>query len=86
MALRCDLITGAASQDVDDVAHAPALVEPDYRRENLLADGGGVVEALQLLEAPVARLAGVARIALTEVLDEYAMPAPRPGRIPLYLP
>ena len=82
---RGDLVGDAAAQHVDDVAHAPALADPDDRRQDLLGDCQRVGDTLQLLETPVAGVAGGALVSLAEVLHQHAVAAAGAGCVPLHV-
>ena len=82
---RGDLVGDTAAQDVDDMADAPALAGPDDRRQDFLGQRQRFVNPLQLLETPVAGVAGVALVLLPEVLHQHTMSATGAGGVPLHV-
>ena len=77
------LVGGAAAQDVDDVTDAPALAGPNDRRQDLLGERQRVADTLQLLEAPVAGVAGWALEGLAEVLHQHTVATAGASRVAL---
>ena len=76
----------AAAQHRHHVADAESLLEPGHTREDLACDRQRVVHLLQLVQAPVARLAALRPVGLPEVLHDDAVTAPRAGRVALEIP
>jgi hypothetical protein len=73
-------------QDSRHVGHPKPLPDAGHRRQDLACDDNGLVDALELAEAPVAGAAWLARrMRLAEVLDQGAVAAMRGGGVALHL-